>query len=326
MGISKEDVIMNKESFRALISLVLFLLCIAITLPFVTGFASFANLKELLHTAPEDTLPEETFPEETPPLPPVTQAPVTTQEASAEAVTTASPESSSAPEVTTEAPRTTEEITTAAPEPLSYETYPFKTVDKTYFADAMFVGDSRMEGLRDGSQGFLDNALFFCGQGWNTKYILSYNDMFKLGQNASTRKSIELGKDTIQNTLKTHSITKIYIMLGINDADPPTVYANTRSNIRKLQEWNPNLKIILLANPLAVKGWKNKWGCCNDVITEMNNRLKSLADWEHVFYIDVNDVVGDGAGNLNPDYKSGDYHVSAKGNSLIAEWLYTKGV
>ena len=336
---------MKKEAFRALISLILFILCFAITLPFVTGGASFSSL-----FAPAETEPyQEEDPIIPPPPPPVTSAPE---------VTTAPPETTSAPESTgtpvssdaesTALAPTTAAVTTAEPEPLCYENFPFKKVDKGYFSDALFIGDSRTVGIMGASAGLLNNAVFLCGESWtcgysmNSKaeqftakqsYLQKENEYYKklpivyLGADSSG-KTTELGRMNIYTLLSNYDFKKIYIMFGINEIGGTVngICTYIQRLVDLCKQYRPDAKIILEGNLLMTAEYSksNKYGG-NDKLLQINEKIKSMADWKTVFYIDINDLMGDGNGNASTEYSNG-AHPLYKHYKTWAEWLYTKGV
>ena len=108
-------------------------------------------------------------------------------------------ESSSA----TESLATTAATTAAAPAKAN-----FVTVTDDYFSDALFIGDSRTDGIRMFSG--LNNTTYFCSAG------LDFKDAFK-----KTLSIDKTTKSTLENLLATKKFGKIYIMLGINELGFP---------------------------------------------------------------------------------------------------------
>ena len=79
----------------------------------------------------------------------------------------------------------------------------FEKVDKSYFDDALFIGDSRTEGISE--YGGLDNATFFADTGLNIYDIYD------------TSVSVNNKNVKIEQLLSTNKYGKIYVMMGINE-------------------------------------------------------------------------------------------------------------
>ena len=81
-------------------------------------------------------------------------------------------------------------------------------VDRSYFDDALFVGDSRTLGMSQ--YGGLDNATFFADVG------LTVFNAFDVSLNAGNYGSV-----TLSQLLSSGNFTKVYLMLGINELGYP---------------------------------------------------------------------------------------------------------
>ena len=123
------------------------------------------------------------------------QTSVSTTAAKNAGTTTVAAESSSS----TESLATTAATTATAPAKAN-----FVTVTDDYFSDALFIGDSRTDGIRMFSG--LNNTTYFCSAG------LDFKDAFK-----KTLSIDKTTKSTLENLLATKKFGKIYIMLGINE-------------------------------------------------------------------------------------------------------------
>ena len=112
---------------------------------------------------------------------------------------------------TTMAQTTTQpaETTLATGQPLVTETTApaavFQTVDDSYFSDALFIGDSRTEGLA--LYGSLTNADFFSSVGLSIFKVTE-----KAAGNPNTGESVTLSQNLAQK-----QYGKVYIMLGLNE-------------------------------------------------------------------------------------------------------------
>lgn len=198
-----------------------------------------------------------------------------------------------------------------------YTTYSFTEVTPDYFDDALFIGDSRTVGLGEYS-GF-DNAAFYASVG------LTVYDMF-------TNPIVEEdgNKITIEQALAEHQFGKIYLMIGINEMGTGTIdsfmesYNAAVAHIRELQ---PDA-LIFVEGIMYVKQEKSETDKIfnNPAIAARNDRIAMLANNHDIFYIDVNEVVTDATGNLNPDYSYDDVHLLGKYYSVWADFLLKHGI
>ena len=191
--------------------------------------------------------------------------------------------------------------TTEAPQPqqpLFVESGP------EYFDDALFIGDSRTEGLRD--YGTLKNAQYFCQRGLSSYQI---DTSYVNGQ-------------TIWEYLNGKKFGKVYLMLGINEVGNDIEY--TASAFRKVLDGvrakEPDATIYLLAN-LHVATYAETAAISNDRINALNAHIKEMADNEKTFYIDVNSVFDDANGALTAEFTSDGIHVLARYYEDWCKWF-----
>lgn len=193
----------------------------------------------------------------------------------------------------------------------------FVTVDETYFDDALFIGDSRVVGLRDYGR-LKDHATFYAYEGLNIFRLLSA----KIVEVAGQRKKI-----SVEEALGQNQFGKIYLMVGINELDIGTVerYENTyREVVDRIRELQPNAKIFIQSIlPVTQKRAAKGDFVTNDGIFERNEALKRLSDDETVFYLDVAEAVTDESGGMDPAYTSDGIHLKAKYVPLWTEYLKT---
>ena len=174
--------------------------------------------------------------------------------------------------------------------------------DASYFDDALFIGDSRTSGLE--SYGTLKNADYFCFVGMS---------VYNIRQREANVKG--LGKMTFDNFIKRKQYKKIYIMLGFNEIGYPkkktvTRYKELIDSIRALQ---PDAIFYVQANLLVTEQCsKTDKYSHNPDILELNSMLSELADNKEIFYIDINELFGDGKGNLRNELTGDGTHVYAK--------------
>ncbi len=191
--------------------------------------------------------------------------------------------------------------------------YEFSQVDESYFDDALFIGDSRVVGLRDYTD-LSEHADFYC------ETSLTIQKMLK--ENFS-------GKGTVEEALSENEYGKIYIMSGINELGVGTTenfmeqYTQVVDTIRAAQ---PQAKIFI-QGIMRVTGKKNSSDAIfnNSNINARNNAIATLADNKQIFYIDVNEAVCDEEGNLNAEYTFDQLHLLGKYNDLWKQFLMAHG-
>ncbi len=192
----------------------------------------------------------------------------------------------------------------------------FVTVDRTYFDDALFVGDSRSTMMCN--CGTLKNADYFACVGMS---------VYNISKKASTvsRSAGQLFADFI--TKKQYG--KVYVMLGFNEcgyAKSNTVkkYAELLCKIKAAQ---PNAKIFIEANLLVTAECSktDKYSHNPDII-QLNNMFSELADGVNTFYIDPNPIFADANGYLDPMYTGDGTHPYAKYYPVWCDWLMTRGI
>lgn len=185
------------------------------------------------------------------------------------------------------------------------------SVEKSYFNDALFIGDSRTVGISE--YGDLNNATFFAYTGMSV-----YNVFDK------TVSVPKVGKLKLEQLLSSKKFGKIYIMLGINELGYNT--SQTLENYEKLVDYikdNQSSAIIYIQANLHVTSKKSdKDSIVNNTnINKFNNEISKFADNKRIFYIDINEKFDDENGNLNLDYTSDNVHIYAKYYKEWSNWL-----
>lgn len=209
------------------------------------------------------------------------------------------------------------EVTTVQPvtEPVtSPPEYVMKTSDKSYFDDALFIGDSRTVGIESFSM--LQNATYFAAEGMNVYHIAE--DSIKVKG---------YGNITLPKLLDSKKFGKVYIMLGLNEIgyrfdSVMKEYKKTVDLVRKKQ---PDALIYIEANQhVTAKESGRDPEVTNERIDKLNSLMKELADGKKSFYIDVNEFFDDESGALGAKYTYDGVHVMANYYNDWAKWLLTK--
>ncbi|HIY21133.1 MAG TPA: hypothetical protein H9841_04420 [Candidatus Flavonifractor merdigallinarum] len=158
-------------------------------------------------------------------------------------------------------------------------------VDMSYFSDALFIGDSRTEGLQLYSG--IEGATFFCYKGI-TIFDVMQNNPKKLIKLNGTSYSIV---DAL--TQKSGKFSKVYISLGINELgyyDNQGFHDKFAALIDHIRATQPNAIIYLQnqvpVNPtLCAKNWPSYVN--NDKVAVYNEIFTQLAVEKKVVLLDV---------------------------------------
>lgn len=197
---------------------------------------------------------------------------------------------------------------------LKAASYDFIQVEESYFDDALFIGDSRTVGLRDYTD-LSEHADFCCETSLTIYKVLE--EEFQ-------------GPGTVEEALKAKDYGKIYIMVGINELGRGTTedfMSEYTKVVDTLHEWEPEAKIIIQGIMRVTKKKSESDAVFNnDNINARNNAIATLADNEHIFYIDVNEAVCDEEGNLNSDYTFDQIHLLGVYDELWKQFLMSHGV
>ena len=198
--------------------------------------------------------------------------------------------------------------TTTAPTPV------FQTVDDSYFDDALFIGDSRTEGLA--LYGSLTNADYFSSVG-----LTIFKVTEKAAGNPNTGESVTLAQKLAQK-----QYGKVYIMLGLNELGTGTTeswaqaYAQVIAQVRQAQ---PNAVIYLESILVVAASQDNPGGAINNAtVNARNQALEALANpQDNIFYLNVNEAVMDANGCLDASLTSDGIHLLGNSLSLWENYL-----
>ncbi len=176
--------------------------------------------------------------------------------------------------------------------------------DPSYFDDALFIGDSRTEGLR--LYGTLKNADYFSDKG-----LAAYK-----------MDSASVNGQTLAEVLKAKKYGKVYVMLGINEVGNNFDYTVKafNSTIDTIRQAQPDAIIYIMANLHVTTAAQNST-ISNERINYLNASFSQLADYKTIFYIDVNPVFDDGDGALRSDATNDGVHVFGNYYETWCNWL-----
>ncbi len=190
-------------------------------------------------------------------------------------------------------------------------------VGEEYFDDALFIGDSRIEGLKDYSG--LDNAAFYYSKGL-TVYDMMTKKIAKVrGQRV-----------TVNEALKEKQYGKIYVMVGINELGIKTTKEYKKQyakNLDKIEQLQPNADIFIMGVMHMTRDYTNGNEVYNNTnINDKNVAAASLADGLRRFYIDMNPIVTDKDGFVKKKYTWDGIHLKAEYYPLWVDFLKQHGL
>lgn len=183
------------------------------------------------------------------------------------------------------------------------------SVDATYFDDAVFIGDSRTEGL------FLNTGL---------SNATSFAHMGLMVDTVFTRPLFNVNGEKVPviDALKATDFSKVYIMLGINE----TGWAYSSIFVQKygdivdaIREINPDAVIYIQAiMPVSQRVSDTHSYIKNAKISEYNQLLQQLAEEKQVYYIDTASAVAGPDESLPEDAAPDGIHLV---RSYCRKWL-----
>jgi hypothetical protein len=196
----------------------------------------------------------------------------------------------------------------------------YQQVDDTYFADAVFIGDSRTVGMMDYG-GLKDISTFYASTGLT---------VYKIFTAPIVTVPEEKQKITIEEALNQRQFAKIYLMIGINEMGTGTVdsflekYQEVVTHLRELQ---PNA-ILYLQSIMKVSTKRSDQGdyINNPGIDARNQGIAQMADNVSIYYLDVNGVVTDADGGMEPSYTFDGVHLKAQYIPLWKDYLKAHAV
>lgn len=195
----------------------------------------------------------------------------------------------------------------------------FVQVGMEYLDGALFIGDSR-------------TSVLYEYAGWDTThFFVEYGQSIWKVMDQIIDTDAEAGKVTVREALKNQKYDKIYLMLGINElgtGTAETFYEQYKSVVDEIQSMQPDA-VIYVQSILHVTDEKDSEGSYinNAEINARNEKIKTLADNEKIFWLDENEVFdAPGTGKLNPEYTSDGVHLKAKYISVWQEYLLSHGI
>lgn len=187
----------------------------------------------------------------------------------------------------------------------------FQTVDEEYFADALFIGDSRLQGFGLWSE---LPATYYCATGFQ---LYKY-DTFKVVQT-------ENGKVPIFEAIPYDAFTKIYIKVGLNEMGWGTeegFCAKYKEFIDALKATQPRAIVYVHAIlPVTESKSASDRSHNNPNIIKRNEALKQFAADNGYIFVNAGPVLSDENGALKPEMTSDGVHLASKYMAIWKQYL-----
>ena len=190
-----------------------------------------------------------------------------------------------------------------------------EAVEDTYFDGAVFLGDSRTEGL------FLYSGLktghFYTAVGATVESVFSKKNF-----------ETESGeKVPLLDAVAEQDCDKIYIMLGINElgwSKVKTFHDQYAKLVDRVRADHPEAKIVLQSiPPVSAKQEAKKTYVNNARIAEYNGVIPALAEEKECYFLDVAACLTGGDGLLPKDLNFDGIHLNPAGCKVWLNYLRT---
>jgi len=188
-------------------------------------------------------------------------------------------------------------------------------VEDTYFDDAIFLGDSRTEGL------FLYSGL---------KAGTPYTSVGATVESVFTKKTFQMkggGKVPLLDAMADQDCGKIYIMLGVNElgwTKTQNYHDQYAKLIDRLRADHPEAKIALQSlPPVSAKQDAKKTYVNNERIRTYNEVIRTLAEEKACYFLDVASCLTGGDGVLPVKQTTDGVHFNTAGCKTWLGYLRT---
>lgn len=186
-------------------------------------------------------------------------------------------------------------------------------VEDDYFADVLFLGDSRTHGLQ--LYGGLTTGTYFHAVGATVESVFS-----------KATQEIEGGKKVpMVDALAGQTSKKVYVMLGVNELGWPQAEKFGEQFgllVDRIREELPEAEVVIQSIlPVSAKQDAKKTYVNNKRIVTYNTMLEELAQEKKCPYLNVAEAVSDETGCLQPNLTSDGVHLNIAGSKLWVSYL-----
>ncbi len=190
-----------------------------------------------------------------------------------------------------------------------------EAVEDTYFDGAVFLGDSRTEGLSLYSG--LKTGYFYTAVGATVESVFSKKNFETEGGE----------KVPLLDAVAEQDCDKIYIMLGINElgwSKVKTFHDQYAKLVDRVRADHPEAKIVLQSiPPVSAKQEAKRTYVNNARIAEYNGVIQALAEEKECYFLDVAACLTGGDGLLPKDLNFDGIHLNPAGCKVWLNYLRT---
>lgn len=185
---------------------------------------------------------------------------------------------------------------------------------ESWFDDAVFIGNSLTEGLRnyDG----LGDADYYAVKGLMVSTVYTKQDIKVNGKKA-----------TVMQALQKKTYGKVYIMLGVNElgwSSPDKFVEDYGKMIDDIKKYQPGAKIYIQSIlPVSQKKSDSNDIYTNTKINCFNKKIQKIAEGKKVKYLNVSEAVSNSAGVLPESASVDGVHLNAEYCKKWCEYLKT---
>ena len=193
-----------------------------------------------------------------------------------------------------------------------------QAVDKAWFTQVSFVGDSLTQGMQMYDSG-LPNAMFCAYRGVGPNTIV----------NGTSCKRADGVAEVPLEALTAQQPKAVYILLGTNvlvrDTDYTSFLNYYRLMLDMVAQALPNADIYVQSiTPVRpeVAAQKNHEGLNRDRLCKINNELAAIALEKNCYFLNLWEVLADENGDLKAEYAQPDgYHLKPEGYTAWVDYL-----
>ena len=183
-------------------------------------------------------------------------------------------------------------------------------VDDTYFADALFIGSTQLDGLKNAS-GLSMTSDWMISSEYNVSNVMTLTVKDNLGNST-----------TVQQLLGSNTYAKIYIYLGFNELSSMSQDEITQSYsalIAQIKQMQPSAVIYVMGLTPVTTDYINQSGNANNYnIVSFNQAMYGICNLNMCYYIDDYGIFADGEGNLPSGYTSDGVNLN---QSACVTWM-----
>ena len=191
-----------------------------------------------------------------------------------------------------------------------------EAVDRSWFSDVWFLGDSLTQGMQMYENG-LPNAHFCAYKGVGPNAVV----------NGTTCKRADGVAETPMDVLAAQQPRALYILLGTNvlnrDGDYSSFLTYYRLMLDMVSQSLPNTTLYVQSiTPVRPEVREKHPGLYKERLCQINDELAAIALEKNCVFLNLWEVLADENGDLKAEYAQPDgYHVKPDGYSVWVEYL-----